>query len=90
MSTIGAADGSIMAAIMTLHMAKTASQLAGDHAGVMGIINSARGLSMLMALHSRSNHPPSATVQMTAVVQGNARRELPNGLFKSPCVRLLA
>jgi hypothetical protein len=44
---------------------------------------------MLMALHSRSSHPPSAAVQMTATVPGNARRESPNGLFKSLLCRLL-
>ena len=73
MSTIGVADGSIIAAIMTLHIAKTASQLASDHDGVMGIINWASGLSMLVAPHSRISHPERAAVQMTAAVKGNAR-----------------
>ena len=86
-STSGEADGSIMAAIMTLHMAKTASQLASDHAGVMGIISWASGLDMLVAPHSRSSHPASAAVHMTAVVQGNARRESPSGVFKSLAFR---
>ena len=69
---MGAADGSIMAAIMTVHMVNTASQFAIDHAD-MGIISCAAGLCILVAPHSRRSQPPSVGAQMPAVVHGCVR-----------------
>src|SRR5262245_61081650 len=69
-----------MAPIITVHTAKTASQLARDHAGDIGIIHSAMELCMLVAPHSRSSHPPSTTVQTPAAVQENARTYSPDGV----------
>jgi hypothetical protein len=69
---MGAADGSIMAAIMTVHMVNTASQFAIDHAD-MGIISCAAGLFMLVAPHSRRSQPPSVAAQMPAAVHECAR-----------------
>ena len=69
---MGAADGSIMAAIMTVHMVNTASQFAIDHAD-MGIISCAAGLCILVAPHSRRSQPPSVGAQMPAAVHGCAR-----------------
>ena len=70
--TMIAADGSIMAAIMTVHMVNTASQFAIDHAD-MGIISCAAGLCILVAPHSRRSQPPSVGAQMPAAVHGCAR-----------------
>ena len=69
---MGAADGSIMAAIMTVHMVNTASQFAIDHADI-GIISCAAGLCILVAPHSRRSQPPSVGAQMPAAVHGCAR-----------------
>jgi len=69
---MGAAEGSIMAAIMTLHMVNTASQFALDHA-VAGIMSCAAGLSIWVAPQSRRSQPPSAGAQMPTAVRGHVR-----------------
>ena len=69
---IGAAEGSIIAAIITAHMMKTASQLGTDHADI-GMVSCASGLCMLVAPHSRRSQPPSVATQMPPAVQGRAR-----------------
>src|ERR1035437_9979296 len=77
---MGAADGSIIAAIMTVHMVNTASQFAIDHAD-MGIISCAAGLCILVAPHNMRSHVPSVGTQMPAAVHGCARIRLCEGAF---------
>ena len=69
---IGAAEGSIIAAIMTAHMMKTASQFANDHSDI-GMVSCATGVCMFMAPHRRRSQPPSVATQMLAAVQGRSR-----------------
>ena len=84
---IGAAEGSIIAAIIAAHMMKTASQFAADHADI-GIVSCASGLCMLVAPHSRKSQPPSVAVQMPTAVQGRAqiRATKEVGKFRSPFI----
>jgi hypothetical protein len=81
-SSIGVAEGSIIAAIMTLHIAKTANQLASDQVADLGIISSATGLCMLVAPHNRRSQPRSAAVHMPAAVQEDAWIKSPDGVVK--------
>src|SRR5208282_6753840 len=80
--TIGAMDGSIMAAIMTAHMANTASQFAADQSDI-GIVNCAAGLSMWMAPQYRRSQQPTAGAQTPAAVQACAPISLRGDAIKS-------
>jgi len=53
----GAAEGSIMAIIINVHMMKTAIMFAADHTEVIGIISIASGFVMSNAAHARKIHP---------------------------------
>ena len=70
-STMGAADGSIIAPIMITHMANTAPQLESDQAE-SGIVNCITGLAISMAPHNSSSQHATDATQMPAAVQGSA------------------
>src|SRR5271166_5988762 len=69
--TIGATDGSIMAAIMTGHMTNTASQFAADQSDI-GIVSCAAGLSILLAPQNRTSQHTSVAAQRPVAVQRRA------------------
>ena len=56
-STIGSADGSIIAAIITAHMHHTASRLSQRQADDIGIVNLANGWSMSKVIQASEPHP---------------------------------
>src|SRR3954451_17220251 len=71
-STMGAADGSIIAPIMITHMANTAPQLESDQPD-SGIVNCITGLAISMAPHKSSSQHATAAPQTPAAVQGWVR-----------------
>ena len=70
--TMGIAVGSIIAAIMTAHMMKTASQFAPDQSD-MGIVSWAAGLPMLVAPQQSRSQPARAGSQTTDPIDACAR-----------------
>ena len=80
--TIGAIDGSIIAAIMMVHMTMTASQFAADQSDI-GMASSARGLSMWTLPQLRTNQGASAGAQTAAAVHACAPISLRGNALKS-------
>jgi hypothetical protein len=87
-STMGVAEGSIIAAIITTHMANTAAQLDSDQAE-SGIVSCITGLAISSAPHNSSSQHASAAAQMPAAVQGCMRisRGKAREICKSALVR---
>src|SRR5271154_805860 len=79
--TIGAAEGSIMAAIMTAHMMNTASQFASVQSD-MGIVSCAAGLSILVAPQNKRSQHPSVAAKIPAAVHGRAKIKLRDDAVK--------
>src|SRR5208282_6729412 len=80
--TIGAVDGSIIAAIMTAHMTNTASQFAADQSDI-GIVSCAAGLSMWTAPQYKRSQQPTAGAQTPTAVQAWAPISLRGDAIKS-------
>jgi hypothetical protein len=64
--TIGQAEGSIIAAIITAHMANTASTLAGVQRGEAGMVSCASGCAMSSASQASAAQENSATASTPA------------------------
>ena len=82
---IGAAEGSIIAAIITAHMTNTASQFAADQ-WYIGMVSRAVGLFMLVAPHNRMSQPPSVKAQMLNAVQRRPNIKSRDDAAKPPSV----
>ena len=81
-NTMGVADGSIIAAIITTHMAKTAPQLENDQAE-SGIVNCITGLAISIAPHNSSNQHATVAAPTATAVQGWVR--ISRGKARATC-----
>ena len=80
--TIGIAEGSIIAAIMTAHMDQMASTLDTVQLDEAGIVSCAKGWPMSTAIQARNAQANNATARIPIAQLGRAMRATVPGAFR--------